>query len=135
MEICAGNTFPGAASEMTEAWIYRAGYEYSGKKDSDTLIVSFGCVSRFLSYLKKKYAFFRPIRIWPFLKKELGIIAKNYTKVVVVEMNNGQYRREVERVIRKRLYFFRVLGGEINLKKIIEGIEKIKCKTTSIYLK
>ncbi|MBN2421662.1 2-oxoacid:acceptor oxidoreductase subunit alpha [Candidatus Woesearchaeota archaeon] len=108
-------------------------YEFSGKKNSDTLIVSYGCVSRFLSDLKNKYAFFRPIRIWPFLKKELGLIAKNYKKVVVVEMNNGQYRHEVERVIRKRLFFFRVLGGEIDIKKIEKNIEKLKCKTTSLY--
>ncbi|MBD3204311.1 2-oxoacid:acceptor oxidoreductase subunit alpha [Candidatus Woesearchaeota archaeon] len=112
-----------------------ADYEYTGKKDSDTLIVAYGCVSRFLSGLKKKYAFFRPIRMWPFLKKELGKIAKNYKKVVVVEMNNGQYRREVERVIRKRLYFFRVLGGEINIPKISRGIRRIKCKATSLYSK
>ena len=32
----------------------------------------------------------------------------------MIEMNNGQYLHEVERVIRKRLYFFRVLGGEID---------------------
>ena len=110
------------------------GFEFSGKKDSDTLIISYGCVSRFLSGLKVKYAFFRPIRIWPFLKKELGVIAGNYKRVIVIEMNNGQYRREVESVIRKRLYFLRVLGGEINLKKLYQSIEKIKCKTTSLYL-
>ena len=32
--LCYGNTFPGAASEMAEAWMDRAGYEYSGKKES-----------------------------------------------------------------------------------------------------
>ncbi len=111
-----------------------ADYEYYGNKDSDTLIVSFGCVSRLLDPLKEKYAMFRPIRIWPFLKKELGTIAKRYRKVVVVEMNNGQYRHEVERVIRKRLYFFRVLGGEMDREKIVQGISMIKCKSTSLYL-
>jgi 2-oxoglutarate ferredoxin oxidoreductase subunit alpha len=110
-------------------------YEFSGKKDSDTLVISYGCVSRFLSDLKNKYAFFRPIRMWPFLKGELGKLAKKYKKVVVVEMNNGQYRREVESVIRKRLYFFRVLGGEINVHKIKKSLKRIKCKTTSLYSK
>ncbi len=109
-------------------------YEYYGNKESDTLVICYGCVSRFMADLTHKYAFFRPIRIWPFLKKEIGQIAKRYTKVVVVEMNNGMYLHEVERVIKKRLYFFRVLGGEMDVDKIEQGIDKVKCKTTSLYL-
>ncbi len=32
--LCYGNTFPGAASEMTEASVEIAVHEYSGKKES-----------------------------------------------------------------------------------------------------
>ena len=40
-------------------------------------------------------------------------------------MNNAQYKREVERVIRKSLYFIPVLGGEIDILEIKDRIEKL----------
>ncbi len=101
-------------------------YEFYGNKESDTLIVCYGCVSRFLSDFEKDYAFFRPIRLWPFLKKELGTLGQKYKHVFVIEMNNGQYKREVERVIRKSLHFIPVLGGEIDIPDIKKRIEKLR---------
>jgi 2-oxoglutarate/2-oxoacid ferredoxin oxidoreductase subunit alpha len=84
-------------------------FSYSGNKESDTLIVCYGFVSRLISFLKEKHAFFRPIRIWPFLDTELENISKKYKRIVVVEANSGQLVREVERVTKKEVEFVSLL--------------------------
>ncbi len=92
-------------------------YEYIGNKDSDTLLIAYGITSRVVMELKDKYSIFRPIRLFPMLK-ELKEIAKKYKRIVVVEMNNGQYKKEVERLLKRDIEFIPQLGGKINLEEI-----------------
>ncbi|MFH1752079.1 MAG: 2-oxoacid:acceptor oxidoreductase subunit alpha [archaeon] len=97
-------------------------FEFSGNKKSKTLIICFGGLSRRLSYLKDEFAFFRPIRIWPVLEKELKIVAEKFDKVVVIEENMGQYVREVERVLKKEVKFISIFG-EFDSEKLREQLK------------
>lgn len=93
-------------------------YEYSGNKKSNTLIISYGITSRLISDLKNKFAFFRPIRMFPVLDTELKSVAKKYKKIVVIEMNNGQYSKEVERALKKNIKTISIYGIDFNLNEI-----------------
>lgn len=89
-------------------------YEYLENKKSRKLIVSFGATSRLAYYFKNRYALFRPIRIYPIIE-ELKDIAEDYDEVIVIEMNAGQYRNEVERLIKRDAKFIGLLGGRLSL--------------------
>ena len=92
-------------------------YDYFENKDSDTLLISFGISSRVISPLKEKYSIFRPIRIFPIVE-EIKKISKKYEKVVVIEMNEGQYQKEMERVLKRDVNLINPRGGKIILSEI-----------------
>ncbi len=72
-------------------------YEFYGKIDAENLIIAFGIVSRLIYELvdqnPKKYALFRPIRLFPVLTDILQKFARNKERIVVTEMNEGQYAK------------------------------------------
>ena len=93
-------------------------YEYIKNKDSDTLLIAYGITSRVILPLKEKYSIFRPITIFPVLEDEIKEISKRYKKIIVIEMNDGQYKREIERVLKREVQSISVLGGAILLNEI-----------------
>jgi len=95
-------------------------YEYLENKKSDTLIVAYGITSRVVLPLKEKYSIFRPIRMYPVLEKELKKVAEKYKKIIVVEMNCGQYAKEVERVLKREVKQIPFLGGHISIEELKE---------------
>jgi 2-oxoglutarate/2-oxoacid ferredoxin oxidoreductase subunit alpha len=97
-------------------------YEYIPNDTSDTLLISYGIVSRVINELQKKYGFFRPIRLFPFLEKELRAAAKSYKKIIVVEASDGQLASEVERVLARPVKRIPLLGGEIKLSAVKEQL-------------
>jgi 2-oxoglutarate ferredoxin oxidoreductase subunit alpha len=99
-------------------------YEYSENKRADTLLVAFGITSRVISPLKKKCGFFRPIRLFPIIEK-LKPIAQKYKKIVVVEMNDGQYRHELEAFLKREVRSVNPLGGRISLTETKDELAKI----------
>ncbi len=98
-------------------------YEYLENKKSKTLLISYGIISRVLYELKDKYAIFRPIRLFPVIEKIKGI-ADKYERIVVIEMNNGQYVKEIEQVLKRPVQLISQLGGRINVKEIKQGLEQ-----------
>ncbi len=93
-------------------------YEYLENKNSNTLIIAFGITSRVILPLKEEYSIFRPIRIFPVLEKEIKKIARDYKNIVVIEMNDGQYKKEIERVLKRDIKSINLLGGYIHLNEI-----------------
>lgn len=90
-------------------------YEDYKTDDAETVIISFGSVSRSaksavneLRNKGNKVGLFRPITIWPVLEKQILEIAKKTKTIYVAEMNLGQYFYEVERIA----------GKYCNVKKI-----------------
>lgn len=99
-------------------------YEYIENKNTDTLLIAYGITSRVILPLKKEYAIFRPIRMFPIIE-ELKEIAKKYSKIVIIEMNDGQYKNELEAFLKKEIKLISQLGGKISLKEIKNELSKI----------
>jgi 2-oxoglutarate ferredoxin oxidoreductase subunit alpha len=93
-------------------------HEYNKKENSDTLLIAYGITSRVIAPLKDKYSIFRPIRIFPILDNELIEAAKNHKNIVVIEMNDGQYKGEIEKLLKKDIHLIDIQGGSISLKEI-----------------
>ena len=97
-------------------------FEFKGNGSSDTLLISYGIMSRAIAPLASQFALFRPIRIFPMLGDELREHAKGYDKVVVVEANDGQYACLVERELKRDVIRVPLLGGRINLDLAKKGL-------------
>lgn len=99
-------------------------YEYHKNKRADTLLVVYGIPSRVALSLKDEYSIFRPIRMFPIIQ-DLKKISKKYKKIVVVEMNDGQYRHELEAFLKREVGLISQLGGRVSLEEIKDGIEQV----------
>ncbi len=97
-------------------------YEYMEcSKETDTLLISYGALSRIAYYFKDKYSLYRPIRMFPIVE-EIKSIAPGYKRIIVMEMNAGQYVHEIERVLHREVEFVSVIGGSMDLQEIKEKI-------------
>jgi 2-oxoglutarate ferredoxin oxidoreductase subunit alpha len=93
-------------------------YEYlECSKDTDTLLISYGALSRIAYYFKNDFALYRPIRLFPIVE-EIKIIASRYKRILIMEMNTGQYTHEIERILHREVEFIPILGGRIDLNEI-----------------
>jgi len=106
-------------------------FEEYKTEDADLVIIAYGGSARAaksaIDMIRKegyKIGMLRPITIWPLIDTEIKKISKKVDKLLVVEMNKGQYVREVERIAENRVYGYGKVNGE--LFKPIEIIEKIK---------
>jgi 2-oxoglutarate ferredoxin oxidoreductase subunit alpha len=98
-------------------------YEYLRVKGADTLLIAFGAASRAAYHFKQRFSIFRPIRIFPMLDA-LKKIADSYERIVVMEMNAGQYKQLVEAMLHRPVGFVPLLGGAIKLSYVEERIRK-----------
>jgi len=109
--------FPTSRADEVDTFIRRLhrkidkglGYIQEGEEflleDAEVAIVAYSSVARSakqaaLQAREKgmKVGVFRPVTIWPFMRRALEEILKNVRAVIVPEMNMGQYSREVKRV-------------------------------------
>lgn len=103
-------------------------------EDMDTAIVAFGAASRsamasidILREKGHKIGLFRPITIWPSPEKQLTQLAKKVKRIIVVEMNAGQYFLEVDRIAGKYTVvdrYGKASGDVISPEEIISYIEE-----------
>ena len=106
-------------------------YEFLASQDAETLIISYGVTAR---AAKAVYSEFRQMgkpvsllvlkTLWPIPEHVIRKVAKDIKRIVVVEMNLGQYVSEIERLLPdKRVDFVGQMNGQlINPQKIIETI-------------
>jgi 2-oxoglutarate ferredoxin oxidoreductase subunit alpha len=99
-------------------------FDYYENKASETLIIAYGITARVVWPLRKTYAVFRPIALFPMLENELKEAAGHYKNIVVIEMNDGQYAGEVQRVLKRDVLSIPILGGGIKLNEIRKTLEK-----------
>ncbi len=100
-------------------------YEYCEcTKETGTLLISFGALSRVAYYFRNDFALYRPIRMYP-LVEEIKTIAAGYKRIIMMEMNTGQYVHEIERVLRREIQFIPILGGCIDLGEIRREIARV----------
>ncbi|MFC2158220.1 2-oxoacid:acceptor oxidoreductase subunit alpha [Acidobacteriota bacterium] len=117
--------FEGNKKKITAAVKDRRFYEFIETPNSDTLLIAFGITSRVIRPLKERYSIFRPITLYPVLEKELKKAADKFDRIVVIEMNDGQYKGEIERVLKRDIEGISILGGTISLKEIRERLNDI----------
>jgi 2-oxoglutarate ferredoxin oxidoreductase subunit alpha len=91
-------------------------------EDAEFVIVSYGSTARTCRASVKKLreqgikaGLFRPITIWPSPEEQLKEIGKNVDKILVAEMNLGQYVHEVERIVKSdaEVYHIGRANGEV----------------------
>ncbi|HNT30559.1 MAG TPA: hypothetical protein PKL83_06435, partial [bacterium] len=98
-------------------------YEDTPSEQAETLIISYGILSRVVEEIGDQFAYFRPIRIWPVLEDEIRERAEKYKNIVVIEMNDGQYAREVERIVKRNVVSIPVIGGDLRQSTIIADLK------------
>ena len=89
--------------------------------NSDTLLIAYGVTARAAkeAFIAQKnegnpVSLFVPKTIWPVPQNLIKEKAKNVTRVIVVEMNAGQYVREIERLLPdKKIEFFGQMNGKL----------------------
>jgi 2-oxoglutarate ferredoxin oxidoreductase subunit alpha len=81
-------------------------YELFAADKSDTLIIAYGVTARAAkSVYKELISTGKPVHLlvlktlWPVPERVIRLAAENIKRVVVVEMNLGQYVREIERIL------------------------------------
>lgn len=102
-------------------------------EDADIVIVAYGCTVRSAKAAMEearsggyKVGLFRPITIWPFPAEALLHAAKG-KKVIVPEMNLGQLRLEIERVLKQDVIGVNRVDGEpLNPQEIIDAIKGVQ---------
>jgi 2-oxoglutarate ferredoxin oxidoreductase subunit alpha len=97
-------------------------YEYLRNKTSDTLLVAFGAVSRLLPD-SDKWSLFRPIRLFP-ICPDLKDIVSSYKKIIVVEMNKGQYCFALEAYLKREIEKVSIIGGELDPDELLNKINE-----------
>ncbi|SDT84417.1 pyruvate flavodoxin/ferredoxin oxidoreductase [Desulfobacula phenolica] len=107
-------------------------FEENIKKTSDTLVISYGITSRSVKNaakrLEKKDKAVSTLTLkslWPVPEDLLIKKAKPFTRIAVIEMNLGQYVKEIQRVLcDKKIGFYGQMNGQlITPSKIMEVIE------------
>ena len=85
-----------------------ATYEEFMLDDADTLIIAYGSVSRAakeaILRLREqgiKAGLFRPITLYPVNEKKIASVVNKFKKVLVCELNMGQYLEEIKRASRR----------------------------------
>lgn len=99
--------------------------------DADLVVIAYGGSARsaksaidMIRAEGYKIGMLRPITIWPLIENEIKVLSKKVDKFLVIEMNKGQYVREVERVAENEVFGYGKVNGD--LFKPIEIINKIK---------
>ncbi|MCP4722167.1 MAG: pyruvate flavodoxin/ferredoxin oxidoreductase, partial [Desulfobacteraceae bacterium] len=107
-------------------------YEEDLKPDTDTLVISYGITSRAVEDAAKMLAQKgNPVStlslktVWPVPEQAIIKAAANFKRVVVIEMNLGQYVNEIRRILSgKNIDFYGQMNGVmIPPAKIMEVIE------------
>lgn len=109
-------------------------YEEFEMEDAEIMIVAYGSVSlaakEAIRHLRKdgiKAGLFRPITLWPSPAEKMKEYADKINKILVVELNIGQYRDEVQRAT-SRLDIdglFKVNGRAISPYEIVSKVKEL----------
>ncbi len=100
--------------------------------DAEIMIIAYGSVSlgvtEAINRLRKegiKVGMFRPLTIWPSPAKRINELMKKFDKVLVAELNMGQFVEEVQRVSGRSDFdtLFKANGRPLSPLEIIEKVK------------
>ena len=111
-------------------------YEEFMIDDADILIIAYGSVSLAVKEAIKdlreegiKVGLFRPITLWPSPEEKINELCSKFDKVLVTEMNKGQYFKEIQRASGRKASTFATLfkanGRSISPTEIKTKIKEI----------
>lgn len=108
-------------------------YEEYRCDDADRILIAYGSASRSAKEAVDKLrddgikvGLFRPITLWPSPSEKLQEIGNKYSKILVAELNKGQYLKEIERVMRREVCFLgKANGRPLSPGEIIKGIKEL----------
>ncbi|PZT47836.1 2-oxoglutarate synthase subunit alpha [Helicobacter valdiviensis] len=93
-------------------------YEEYKLDDAEILLIAYGSTSRSakeaVDRLREegiKVGLFRPITLWPSPKEELAKLGAKFNKILVAELNKGQYVKEVEHSMKKEVALLAKANG------------------------
>jgi len=102
--------------------------------DAEICIIAYGSASlsvkEAINKLRSegvKVGLFRPITIWPSPKKKIAEVGKKFKKLLMVELNMGQYISEIERITKRSDIetLFKANGRPFIPTEIIEKIKEM----------
>lgn len=107
-------------------------YEEYKLEDAEILLIAYGSTARSakeaVDRLRKegrKVGLFRPITLWPSPKQQLAELGKRFDKVLVAELNKGQYAKEVEHSMKKDVALLAKANGRpLSPMEIINKIKE-----------
>jgi len=137
--------FPTEDAKMGQALIDRLFNKIESKEDyvckneeldldgAEIAVIAYGSASLAvkeamaeLNKLGKKVGLFRPITIWPSPKKRLKKLGEQFKKIIVIELNKGQYLEEVERILERKVEFMgQANGRSIAPNQIIDRLKEL----------
>lgn len=108
-------------------------YEEYKLEDAEILLIAYGSTSRSakeavdrLREEGKKVGLFRPITLWPSPAEELAKLGKRFNKILVAELNKGQYVKEVELAMKKEVALLAKANGRpLSPLEIISKIKEL----------
>ncbi|MGB5791737.1 2-oxoglutarate synthase subunit alpha [Poseidonibacter sp.] len=101
-------------------------------EDADIMIIAYGSVSlgvtEAINRMRKegiKVGMFRPLTVWPSPAKRIKELCDKFDKVLVTELNMGQFAEEVQRVSGRSDFdtLFKVNGRPLSPLEIIEKVK------------
>lgn len=100
--------------------------------DDEVIVICYGsvglAVKEALQTLRSeglKVGMFRPITLWPSPQKQLQDLGKKFKKIMMIELNLGQYLEEIERVMERKVHFLgRADGRSIPPTELVEKIKE-----------
>lgn len=106
-------------------------YEEYMLDDAEIILIAYGSVSLSakdaINELRKnniKIGLFRPITLWPSPEKKIAELGARFKKILVVELNLGQYVKEIERIVKKEVKFYgKANGRAISPNEIINEVK------------
>lgn len=137
--------FPTEDEKLSEELIYRLFNKINSKThkieeyeeylldDADILLIAYGSVSlsvkEAINQLRKnniKVGLFRPVMLWPSSEKKLFELGKRFNRILVIELNMGQYVKEIERIMKKNIQFYgKANGRAISPNEIINKVREL----------
>jgi len=108
-------------------------YEEYKLDDAELLIIAYGSISRSakeaVSKLRAegiKAGLFRPITIWPSPEEKLVELGAKFDKILVTELNMGQFSLEVERVMKRDFdTLFKANGRPVSPNEIVAKVREM----------
>jgi 2-oxoglutarate ferredoxin oxidoreductase subunit alpha len=108
-------------------------YDWQSVDAADTLVITYGVTTRAArSAIRTLENMGKPVShlvlktLWPVPEKLIKELAKPYRRIIVIEMNLGQYVREIKRLLpEKDITFLGQMNGELikpgKIKEVIEN--------------